>query len=1296
MSKRRAITSAAILLQIGLVFPAGAESTPEGKKKQTVADVLQNIEKRADNVKLKKQQIALPEFKAMEAAKKIDLKAIQPPSRSTLYYGEGTNESELEKVTDEGIKQLFKLTQQFKTSKRRGELWLRLAELYVEKARLIEYREESAYNQKIKLFQQGKSQVRPKLNNHASQQYNNRAIQLYEWFMRDFPNDPKIDQALFFLGYNYFQINQYDKGRASYERLAREHPQSPFVDEANFALGEFFFDNEKWTQALEAYEKVTVNQRARLYSFALYKSAWCQYKKGRVSDAIASLEKVILAGRSSKTEGDSGASGNRIRLAGEAIRDLVSFYAEGGDYKEARSYFERVVGPKSTFGMLEKLAFYYYDTGNKEAARYVFKDLIAEKPSAPKAYDYQYHIVKLYAAAGQSNAFREELYAWIERYGPEGVWAKANGNNKDLVAKSNQLIETTLRNFILQQHQTAQNSHSPSAQKIAREGYELYFQTFKESPKLDEMHFFYGELLFDLKDFERAAYHYDWVSENAVKSKYYEKSVVNSILAFEKRLPEPEEIKKIVGNATDPIEFDQTIKAFEKAALRYFQAIPKGESTAAIKYRLASLYYYYNQFDKAIVLFQQVIRDYPKTEYAEYSANLTLDIYNLKKDYVGLESAAQQILKNQEFASSKVGSKIKTIMQKSSFKRAEELEKSKDWSKSALAYEDFAKKNPSSELVITATYNAAVNYERAGDIGKALAQYSEVVRSKTPTQVALRRNSLKFMAALLEKTGQYEKAADAFESFANQNSKDKEAADFYYNAGIIRDGMNNHSAAIKNYQRYLELSHKSERSAAFFLMGKIYERRREFSNALNLYQKYFSAGPSRPESVIETALLIAQMNEALGRRKPADDWYGKTVSLQKRFASQTEGVGASFAAQAKFKLVYHTYEELRRVQIPANPQAQGKAVRTKLALLNRLKEDLKSVIRYDDGYQVVAALTTIGQAYQHMAASLYAAPVPKNLDADGLKEYKAGVDKIAKPFVEEAIKAYQGAVQKGFSLESYDDHIKTAVHELNAIRPGAQPDASEKVFLTKLSDPLSDDGAKENEGLRSTFAQKSESGLVNAASQLLAKDSNNLHALNLLGVFYFEGQKYGLAKIIFNRAILAHPNEPALHNNLGVTFLAEGNMRKAIAEFKKSLEIKNDYRVGATNLGSIYLEYRDYSRSVAPLEAGYKIIEAELKKNSVTPAAIQVASNYAVALAAQEQYDKARSIYKQIIEVSPRNVPILMNYAILLVDRMKNYSDAKEILSKLKFVTDDPAENRRIEELENRVRGAEKSLRDDK
>ena len=503
----------------------------------------------------------------------------------------------------------------------------------------------------------------------------------------------------------------------------------------------------------------------------------------------------------------------------------------------------------------------------------------------------------MYTSTDKGEVFKAELYNWIQSYSPGSEWARANGKDKELVAKAHQLIETTLRNHILQQHQTAQNSRVPTAQKTAKAGYELYFQTFKEGTKLDEMHFFYAELLFDMHEFELASVHYIWVVEHAPKSPYFEKAELNTVLAVEKGLPSEEELKKQVGENLEQVPFSKSVAAFELASGRYAKSYPKGENVPAIRYKMGALYYYHNQFDKALVAFKGIIKDYPKSPFAQYSANLTLDIYNLRKDYAGLESAGNDILNNEDLAKSSVGAQVKGVLQRASFKKAQDLEAKKDYAGAAVAYEDFAKKNAGGELGTSASFNAAVNYEKAGDAGKAIGMYGLVIADRGPKNDNLKKSSAKFIASLFEKTGQYQKAAESFEALAKKDEKDKGSVAYFCNAAVIRDGMNHYNLALANYQKCFDKSRGQEKWEVLFQMAKLHERRGNVTLALEHYQKFFEAYPKKSAAyIVEAAYMVAQIHARKGRKAEAEKWYNKVIYNQKALSTSEAPVGASYAA----------------------------------------------------------------------------------------------------------------------------------------------------------------------------------------------------------------------------------------------------------------------------------------------------------------------------------------------------------------------------------------------------------------
>ena len=266
------------------------------------------------------------------------------------------------------------------------------------------------------------------------------------------------------------------------------------------------------------------------------------------------------------------------------------------------------------------------------------------------------------------------------------------------------------------------------------------------------------------------------------------------------------------------------------------------------------------------------------------------------------------------------------------------------------------------------------------------------------------------------------------------------------------------------------------------------------------------------------------------------------------------------------------------------------------------------------------------------------------------------------------ILALSALITGHFAFAQDDDDMNSQFEE-NTAAAGAEPvQKVESEDLKRLSEARK---------------RRSEAAIVKAASQILAKDFNHTEALNTLAVFYAETKRYGISKILLRRALKTNPNEPALHNNLGVIFLIENEPRLALDSFRKSTQLKSGYRIGATNLASIYLEHRDYNRSIAPLEDAYKATKSDLGRGA--DFAVEIANNYGVALMGVGENSKAEGVFEKILDSNTRILAPHLNYAILLTDVLKKKKDALRVLSKLKLITDERDILRQTQDLEKRA-----------
>ena len=985
----------------------------------------------ADTTKLtfNRQRLALPtsgRSTAVPAVDRVDLQAVKPP-RSGDFYGAGdSKEAAYEGLVDQEIAQLYTLSKRYEKSKTRGELWLRLAEQYVEKARLVGFRSQAEYDLKARAFLERKTRVKPKLDVRLQRDYNRKAVELYQWFVREFPEDKKIDQALFFLGYNWFELGDTKKGEAYYLQLTQRFPGSSYVVESYFALGEYDFENERWQEGLDNYTKVIARKNARLNTLALYKAAWCLFRVSRVPTALKMLERVVKLGAAAADSNDGSNNRkavNKLRLSSEALKDYVPFYAETGEYANARSEFLRVSGSEAQANkMLERLAYTYADRTNRMAANLLFKQLIASNPTAEKAASYQYQIALTFQTSDQRQ-YRHELEAWLENFGPESFWAKENVKNPKSVADMAKLQETTARNFVLQLHQTAQNSHAPFSQQQAAAGYSLYAKYLPSSPKTVEMTFFHAELLFDMEKYEDAARLYGWVAEHEPKGPYGEKATLNAMLALEKELPSQQAIEERRGKSLEPVALDPASERFEKAVTRYRTEHPHDAKASDAERRLGVLYYQYNQFDKAMDMFERIIHEHPKSANAEIAGNLILDMYKLKGDVGGLVVRGEKFLRDPQIARTPFGQQVKAMMEKASYLNAERLAEAKDYSKSAAEFQHFSENHRASELAEVARYKAAANYEKAGDVASSIHMHGAVLAapSENPKTKAIQNDSRNDLARLYGQTAQLEAAAKQYQSYAAANPKDQKAINAYYNAGVLFDALGESEAAIRNYELYHAKSLKQDRTEVVFFEAEIQRKGNEFPAAARLYERYLNEGGRLPERIVQSRFWVATIADRAGQASKAHLWYLKTLE---GFKAGKHGV--RFAAEARFRLAHETLAQIEGLRFRSSEKQQAQAVQQGEALRKSYVEEMKAVIRFDHAPFIVAALASTGQMFEYLATAYSNVPTPPGYSAEDAKKLADLALGRAKGFRNEAKASYKAAFDKGLELESYGEWTKFA------------------------------------------------------------------------------------------------------------------------------------------------------------------------------------------------------------------------------------------------------------------------------
>lgn len=105
------------------------------------------------------------------------------------------------------------------------------------------------------------------------------------------------------------------------------------------------------------------------------------------------------------------------------------------------------------------------------------------------------------------------------------------------------------------------------------------------------------------------------------------------------------------------------------------------------------------------------------------------------------------------------------------------------------------------------------------------------------------------------------------------------------------------------------------------------------------------------------------------------------------------------------------------------------------------------------------------------------------------------------------------------------------------------------------------------------------------------------------------------------------PEDPYLHNSLGLTYMGKKRNDLAVASFKKALELKPDYMDAVNNLGAAYLRQEKWDLAIETFKG--------LSANLLYPTPHFPLSNIGWAFMGKKEFAKAETYFKKALDISP-------------------------------------------------------------
>ncbi|MDB4962045.1 MAG: Tetratricopeptide repeat protein [Myxococcales bacterium] len=733
----------------------------------------------------------------------------------------------------------------------KSDAYFRLGELYAKQQRYWRLKavELTIRADTAKPADKAKFQKESVAGANKAKDYLLKAVKTYKGLTDNeaFRNYPKMDMALFYYGYTLQGGKYLKEARAVYDKLLKNYPNSKYVPEAHLAFADYYFEAGQLDDAESRYKMVLKFPKSSAYWYAMYKMGWIHLNKARFQDALETFFQVAQATKNDKKQ---------EILNRAAKKDFVRAYSEIGKADKAYPAFQRVDN-KYAFQMLEILADLYLGQGKSDKAIFVFQELMKTQPQNKNVCLWQYNIAHaMLSMAGAANGDKVKEIENLVR-----LWGALKGKKLLPASEAQECHDNAAAmsgELARAYHSESAKTKNPETLAYAEKLYKVYLDVFTDAEDYSQTQYFYAELVWSRAENEKNARLQTELWENAamaftdvvkagkLDAKMTKEAAYAAVLGWKNALNVDPRVKGQADKVDDPgKDYDKTpepktIPPREEKMLAAFDIYinyikdPKDDELVGMKFLKANIYRRYNQFDKAIPLFMDIIDKHREHETAEYSANLLLDTYNRTQKYDEMLALAEKLGKDPKFLDGKDDLKetLATIKAQSMRKKAESLEKQakegKDFAKYIQcgdAYLDIYNANPEGKQNDEVLYNSGVCYEEGRSIGAAITAFN--LLQKYYGQSKLTAKALARIGKAYGDIAFYDRASEKLEEYAKKYAGEKDAYDAMSDAVFYRKGIGDDAKAIENTKYFIKTfgaKKPQEAANAAFSLTSVYEK----------------------------------------------------------------------------------------------------------------------------------------------------------------------------------------------------------------------------------------------------------------------------------------------------------------------------------------------------------------------------------------------------------------------------------------------------------------------------------------
>jgi cellulose synthase operon protein C len=1063
------------------------------------------------------------------------------------------------------------------------DLYFRLAELYIEKSRLVYFRilEEAGADDKAAV-------VAPE-----ARLLKDQAIAVYRRILSEFPEYLDNDKITFFIAHEYRELGNFPEMIKTYEELITKYPKSNFRFEAWLILGDYHFDKGDIDEGIANYRAILKGAETYAHNMARYKLAWCYINKDKTNLAVDLWEQAVKTPPTVEpgievTDALLDKPG-RLEVRQEALRDLAYYYAEARDPKGALAFFQDLTVSRQEYRTaLERLAKRFQIKTMYEESAKVYRELVRVSADVDRNLEWAEAIYESAVAAKDLAHADEDVIMLSEVSARYKYWWRANDEDKKVLKD----FEMLTRDLSTRLHALAKEKNDAELFGRAAKAYASYLSVFDDSPERVAMEWNYAETLYAAKKFVKAGGQYEGVLKLLEQGAPEPAPVAAAAPAAgakpdakadpkadpkapakkdekkdEKKAPTPG--SSAIATTSGSVDGDKK-QAIYSAILAYFEALkieekgsrydsmmaregikdlggrfvtkyPDDPNTPNVKFNVARAYFEQGLFDKSIELFTAFVKEYPQNKDAATAAELTLDAYNQKEDFSGLAKVARVFAAEQRLADPAFRERFAKMAEQA---EQEEINRKTIQAEGNVskALESFIVEKKGTEVAAKALYQAFViardrrNIADMTQVGRQLLE--EYSNQKYAKEV------LPSLAEQSLRTSQLEQAAGYYEEYARRYPEGEAADDLLDGAAQIRDQLGEYAAAMSDYER---LTKQGDEGRKPLWLAKLAETALKAGDWRRAEEAALQIADNGAHAVLANA-IAGEAAMKTGKPDVASERLAAAVGAAAKGRGTEDG--PEWIGRSQYLMGEIVRADFERVQFKAGDEAT--ALQEKFGLLEELQATYVDAIKAGDPEWAMGALYRIAMATRQAAEFLESAPAPQGASADEEKQYRAALAERAAPLKKQASDALEQCRNQSRKLEAFNRFTKACV-----TGAAVQEDA--------------DNPRPRPPGVAIPGREQMEAKLI--------ENPKDLATLQQLIRAAIQVKDYPLAKLLAGKALELDEKNAALHNLQGIGHAGSNDMQSAAASFKKALRYDSKYAPALANMGTLYALYGDDSRA---------------------------------------------------------------------------------------------------------------------